>query len=56
MTASHRIPLSDQLLLLTLAVLTVASLAVAADTHRLCSLFCIHGDQMSFSDICTTLS
>lgn len=53
MTTTSQLALSDRLLLLTLAVLVVATLAVGIKTHAFCSIFCVHGDRMVESDICS---
>lgn len=42
--------LSDRFLGLVIIVLAVVTLAVAAEAHVLCSIFCIHGDAMT--EIC----
>lgn len=53
MTAISQLTLSDRLLAATLALLTAATLIVAAESHLLCSIFCIHGDRMIETEICS---
>lgn len=43
----------DRLLALSMVILTVATLAVAAEAHAFCSIFCIHGDRMIETQICS---
>lgn len=43
----------DRLLALSIAVLMVATLALATETHTFCSIFCIHGDRMIETQICS---
>lgn len=42
---------SDRVLSLVVIALAAVTLAVAAEAHLLCSLFCIHGDAMT--EICS---
>jgi len=52
MTSALRLNPVDRLLALTLALLTVATFAVAAHAHAFCSIYCIHGDRMIETQIC----
>ncbi|WEZ85350.1 hypothetical protein P6U16_24765 (plasmid) [Rhizobium sp. 32-5/1] len=53
MTASISLYPSDRLLAFLFAVIVVATLVVAAEAHAFCSTFCIHGDRMIVTDICS---
>lgn len=53
MIATSQFAPADRLLLVTLAFLVTATLVVGIQTHALCSIFCVHGDSMAASDICS---
>lgn len=53
MNTSSQFTPSDRLLLLTLSLLLITTLAVGIQTHAFCSIFCVHGDRMAASDICS---
>ncbi|WP_181592331.1 hypothetical protein [Rhizobium tropici] len=47
----------DRLLALIVAILTVATLQVAVETHAFCSIFCIHRGSMTVeTQICSSRS
>lgn len=52
MNALAHIRISDRMLGLTFAALAFTVLALAAEAHLLCDLFCIHGEAMTGSEIC----
>ena len=39
-----------------LAALAIWAFALAAEAHAFCSIYCIHGDRMVATDICTSRS
>jgi hypothetical protein len=45
---------TDTLLAMVTAILMVSALALAAEAHMLCSIYCLHGDHMVGSDICSS--
>jgi hypothetical protein len=48
---------SDRLIRIMYAGLFVATLAVAAEAHAFCRIYCIHGDEMTFvDDVCSSRS
>lgn len=52
MSALMTLPATDRLLGMTLAVLTAATILLAAEAHAFCDLFCIHGMPMVETEIC----
>ncbi|MBB3659166.1 hypothetical protein FHX15_004430 [Rhizobium sp. BK650] len=53
MTRLQPLTLVDRMSLMTLMVLTTATILVAAEAHVICSVFCIHGDRTLEMDICS---
>lgn len=56
MTALQTFRPTDRLLAFLLTVLTAATLMMAAEAHVFCSIFCIHGERMIETEICSTRS
>ncbi|MBW9051415.1 hypothetical protein [Rhizobium mesosinicum] len=53
MTRLQPLTLVDRMSLITLMVLTTATILMAAEAHAFCSVFCIHGDRTPETDICS---
>ncbi|WP_202902564.1 hypothetical protein [Rhizobium mesoamericanum] len=53
MTAHASIRTSDGVSILSLTLLAVITLLVAAESHAFCSIFCIHGGLIDHADICS---
>jgi len=53
MSAIAELAPGNRLLALAVAILTAATLVVAAEAHVFCAVFCIHGAPMIETEICS---
>jgi len=53
MTVLTHLAPTDKMLALMIPFLLIATLALATEAHAFCSIFCMHGDPMIETEICS---